>query len=120
MTALQSTKAISLKYGSMDIAGAGDLSKKPVVITLDTWQLIGFTVGISADKKAVDTTLFIGTSWAHYKQDLISPALDLSTATIIRVGDTTDSFKGQVSFIRIMTPGGGYIKTCNFPSKISI
>ncbi len=36
---------------------------------------------------------------------------DLVRVSVIRIGDATNSFSGQVSFVNILTPGGGFVKT---------
>ncbi len=80
-------------------------------ITLNEWQLIGFTAALITLQRWGDGFMFVGTSAVQYNWADVDYDMDLSTASVIRVGDTTDSFSGQVSVSRIMVPGGGFIKT---------
>jgi len=85
----------------------------PPTISLDSWQLIGFTVYLNADQKSSSGTIFCGSSSSHFTLDNQATAFDLSTASVIRVGDSSNSFNGQISLVRITTPGGGVIRNSN-------
>ena len=86
-------------------------------VTLDEWQLIGFTAYLNTNMKTSEGTIFVGSSsYQFYKQS--SPtAMDLSTASVIRIGDSTNSFSGDISVVRFMTPGGGIIRTTDLCSS---
>ncbi len=85
----------------------------PSSIALETWQLIGFTASIRTDLKFTEATVFSGTSSRRFFQPPYNPSeppFDPSTLSFIRIGGATDSFGGDVSVVRIMTPGGGIIR----------
>jgi len=82
-----------------------------ITVTLDEWKLIGFTASLNTNQKSATGMIFSGTSSSIFELKNQGSAFDLSTASVIRIGDTSNSFSGQVSFVRIMTPGGGIIRT---------
>lgn len=88
------------------------------VVTLGVWQLVGFTAYLSADKRTNEGTIFVGTSWAQFSLENSVSVMDLSTASMIRIGGLTDSISGHISIVRIMAPGAGFIKTSNSISSI--
>ncbi len=109
----QSTKAVSLAFGSTPL----DSTDPPPVVTLGTWQLIGFAVHLTNNQLNADATVFVGSSWLQqYKR---SSLMDLSTASVMRIGDASNSFEGDVSIIRITTPGGGIIRTSKVLEKFN-
>lgn len=89
-------------------------------ITLNTWQLVGFTAYISANKKTSEGTFFVDASWAQFYGLNIGTTMDTSTAALLRIGDATNSVSGSISAIRIMTPGGGVVRTSKLHTKTLI
>ncbi len=110
----------TLSFASATLTNDGYLS-----ITANQWQLVGFTAYISSDKKTTEATLFSGYYSSSYVYLHNSPTeLDISSASVIRIGGAIDSFSGQVSLVRMMRPGGGNVNSCNklfikFLSKLS-
>jgi len=92
-------------------------------IALDTWQLIGFTASSNTVQKSVTGTVFCETSWNNFHR-FSSPTAndiyDLSTASVIRIGDASNSFNGHISVVRVITPGGGFIRTSKQSYKLII
>jgi len=107
LTVLQSSQVVSLAFVSGTFTQSGTLP----VVTLDTWQLIGFATFLSTDKEATEGTVFVGTSWYQFYLQNAASSMDISTASVMRIGDTTNSISGEISLVRIVTPGGGIIRT---------
>jgi len=96
---------MTINFGSTSSEATGTLP----TLALDTWQLIGFTADINTGLKSISGTLFAGTSWCYFRT--ASGSYDLSSASVIRIGDETNSFNGQISTVRITVPGGGIVRT---------
>ncbi len=103
------SNVVSLEWGSFSIKNDGIAPVAP----LNEWQLIGFAANFPTDKQIVAGTIFVGTSWAGFFSLYQGPEMDLSTASLIRIGGGSDPISIQVSAVRIMTPGGGFIKSSN-------
>lgn len=82
-------------------------------VALNTWQLIGFTASTRTDQIFTEVNVFSGTSSRGLYQPSTSSnrnPFDPSTISFFRIGGTTDSFDGDISIVRIMTPGGGVVR----------
>jgi len=77
---------------------------------LKGWQLIGFSVSTGRTNGYPTSTLFVWETKVAYVSTS-SAAIDLSSATVLRIGSasTTNSFVGDVSGVKIMTPGSQLI-----------
>lgn len=104
----QSNSQLSISFGSIT---AWTLSAGAPTVTVGVWQLIGFTGYISANKKTNEGTMFAGTTSRLFANENAIPTMDLSTATVMRIGGATGSFPGSISAVRVMSPGGGVIRT---------
>jgi len=100
----QSSNELSLKFGSQELTL---LSAAPT-ITLNEWKLIGFTASLKTNQGSTSGAIFRGTSSAPFS---FESSMDFSTASVIRIGDASNSFSGQVSTVRIINPGGGIVRT---------
>lgn len=82
-------------------------------VTLGSWQLIGFSMGPGVSNKASFGTVFIGsTSCQVYAYNVND--FGLASATLLRIGGATQSFVGDISNVRIITPAGGFIRSSKF------
>ena len=116
---VKSTRQVRLAFGSVNLGG----SLAFPTVTLDQWQLVGFTVSLITNTKSTEGMVFVGTSWTHVRFQNYNNVFDLSTASVIRIGDTTNSFSGDISVARIITPGGGIVRTtdlCSSDSSIEL
>jgi len=111
----KSSNTLSLYFGSTSVSF---LSSAPTV-TLNTWKLIGFAASLTTDQKSTAGTVFSETSSAAFRVLNRASPMDLSTASVIRIGDASNSFSGQISVVRIMTPGGGIVRTTDLCSSDS-
>jgi len=103
----QSSKNLYLKT-------ANDDKYTDTMITLDTWQLVGFSVSVRADKKSVSGSVFVdSTSYSLINWNSLTSEIDLSTASTLRINGATDSFIGDVFGLRIGSPAGGVVRQCN-------
>ncbi len=75
-------------------------------ITRNTWQLVGFDVYLRGDSMGTFGTMYIDTSSTQFY--LKATSVDLTTPTLLRVNSASNSFIGDVSALRFMTPGGGF------------
>jgi len=116
LTVGQSSNQLSMAFKSSTLAFA--TAGTPPTITLDTWQLIGFTASSNTDQRAASGTVFCGTSWYNFQRSSQPSTYDLSTASVIRIGDASDSFNGHISLARITT-GGGFIRSSKLYPKNS-
>ncbi len=107
MVVSQSDQTVSITFGSATLSKYGVAPS----VTLDTWHLIGFAAHLTRDPKNTDVTIFVGTSW--YQRVQRSTPMDILSASVVRIGGATNSISGQISIVRITTPGGGFIKTSN-------
>jgi len=83
-------------------------------MTLDTWQLVGYTVSIRTDTKGLTGSIFVGSTVnVDGTYPSMTTAMDLSIAAVLRVGGAGTSFIGSVFGVRIATPGGGFLPPCN-------
>jgi len=69
-----------------------------------------FTAHLTKAKTQTMGLVFAGTLLYQFK-GVSSQGMDLSQASVIRVGGASDSFSGHISFVRIMTPGAAVIKS---------
>ncbi len=70
-------------------------------ITLNTWQLFYLNLYATPDSSSIALNLFVGDSFVTGSSRTLG---DLS-ALKLRVGDSTKSFIGDVSTVRILSPG---------------
>lgn len=106
MTVAQSTRQLQLYFGSLLLS----MTNGNTAITLQAsnmWQLIGFTAHLTKSRSQTTGLVFVGTLLYQFK----GRGMDLSPASVIRVGGASDSFSGHISYIRIMTPGAAVIKS---------
>ena len=91
------------------------LSSTPLIITVGAWHLIGFSLVRGDDGSRVFGTMFVDSSSVQ-TQDTGS-YIDFTPSTLLRVGggSATDSFIGDVSGLKIMTPGAGIVSNSDFP-----
>ncbi len=109
---VKTSKQTRLLLGSTTLGGSIAFP----TVTLDQWQLIGYTVALTTDKKSTTGMVFVGTAWTHVRYNNYPTAFDLSTASVIRIGDSVNSFTGDISLARIVTPGGGIVRTTDLCS----
>ncbi len=89
------------------------------MLAKNRWQLVGLSAYITSDKKTTEAILWVGAGFYTYNYLHNSPTtLDISAASVIRIGGATDSFTGQVSLVRFATPGGGNLISSINSSKI--
>jgi len=80
-------------------------------IALDTWQLVGFTVTVRTDLKYTEGIWFSGAASRRYYQNVQTQVYDFSSLAFLRIGGETGSFGGDIAIVRIISPGGGFIRT---------
>jgi len=92
------------------------LSSTPAKITIGAWHLIGFSLVKRDSGFEIFGTMFVGSSSVQI-QLATAPITDFTTSTLLRIGGggATDSFIGDVSGLKIMTPGAGIISNSDFP-----
>jgi len=98
------------------------LSSQSLKVELDTWHLIGVSIGFRVGNPIFLTaTVFVDHSQARFYAGPVSDPLPfaLSAPTVLRVGGAADGFVGDVSALRIMTPGAPYLPESN-PSRTSL
>ena len=64
------------------------------------------------DQKNTEGNVIYGTAFTTFYQIGLSNVdpTDISVLSVLRIGGETDSFGGDVSIVRMMTPGGGCYK----------
>ena len=97
---------VSISFNSI-LAGNGGVSPP---IARDTWQLIGFAAYVRTDMKYSEGSVFSGASARIFFQATTVSPFDFSALSFIRIGGGTNSFGGDISLVRIMTPGGGILR----------
>jgi len=85
-----------------------DTTVGSVKISVGGWQLVGFSVSVNTNGKVALGVIFGGTKAEGMATHGLT-AFDFIGATVLRVGDSTNSFIGDVFSVRIMTPGGGFV-----------
>ena len=84
-----------------------------MTVTIGAWHLIGFSLVKRKSGFAIFGTMFVDSSSVQITSDFT----DFTTSTLLRVGggSATDSFIGDVSGLKIMTPGAGIVSNSDFP-----
>jgi len=82
-------------------------------ITLNTWTLVGFSVVLSSDGKNAFGTFFVDSTSITFDIRASATAMSLTNADLLRVGSVTgtNSFVGDISIVRVTSPGAGFTKT---------
>ncbi len=111
MAIMKSNRKVSIDLAKPGIAISGNFP----VLTLNTWQIVGFTASIGPDRKSLQGAVFGETSFSQFYWTYSE--MDFSTLNFLRIGDSTNSFDGQISAIRVMTPGGGVFRTTDLCSS---
>ena len=93
------------------------LSSTPAIVKIGTWQLIGFSLVMNSNADWTFGTMFVDSSSVQ-TQRVFNPAIDFTTSALLQVGgqSASDSFIGDVSGLKIMTPGAGIVSNSDFPS----
>ena len=91
------------------------LSSTSATLTIGAWHLIGFSLVKRDDGFEVLGTMFVDSS--SLQTQTSPPYTDFTPSTLLRVGggSATDSFIGDVSGLKIMTPGAGIVSNSDFP-----
>ena len=93
------------------------LSSTPAIVKIGTWQLIGFSLVMNSNADWTFGTMFVDSSSVQ-TQRVFNPAIDFTTSALLQVGgqSASDSFIGDVSGLKIMTPGAGIVSNSDQPS----
>lgn len=92
-------------------AGLHWVGSNPTV-TLNQWQIIGFTAEMTTSQRYAQGAVFMGSSSYQFVFD--GTLMDLSVMSVMRIGDKTGSISGisgDVSVVSLTTPGGGAIRS---------
>ncbi len=79
-------------------------------ITLNNWQLISCSFYFAPGIPVFLITLSVGDS----KILAVAKAFEGLAPTKLQIGDFTASFIGDISSVRILSPGPGYLTDSNF------
>ena len=89
------------------------MSLSPVNVDLESWQLVGFSLSVGPNDKNPGGSIFAETG-SSQNFVFATGGIDFSTVKFLRVGGSTTSksWLGDISGLRIMTPGSSYLSTC--------
>jgi len=106
VTAAGFSETVTISFNTLLASTSGPR----IGIVLGAWQLIGFTTHVRTDTKYSEGSVFCGTSSKIFFQAVTTTPFDFSTLSFIRIGGEANSFGGDISLVRIMTPGGGILR----------